>query len=99
MDIQNDPVLKRKVQELEKQQNAQLKQAEKELRQSRKATLRKSAKNRILTYTALALALFLVWQKLHIIIFIPGSFTTLAIIVAALFIALYLGLHFLFDPE
>jgi len=65
------------------------------VRADQRRRISRELKNRVLFYTALVFSVVLVWQKLHIVIFIPGSFTALFLILGGVFLAIYLGLGWL----
>jgi len=99
MAFDTDPKVQEQVRQLEAQQKANQDAFDRTLKADQRRIMARTLKNKILFYTALVFALVLVWQKLHIVIFIPGSFTSLFIILGCVFLALYLGLSTLFRNE
>lgn len=99
MSFESDPKVQAKIRQLERQEQAVAAGAKREASAGRRRVLARSLKKRILFYAALAIAVVLVWQKLHIVIFIPGTFATLFIILGGIFLALYLAMTWLFDSD
>ena len=103
MSFENDPAVQAVVKNMEREEWAERKAVEKAARQEvrvrERRAIRREIKNKILLYLALTFTLVLVWRKINIVIFIPATFTHLALICGGIFLVVFAVLNTVFRSE
>lgn len=98
MEVEQDPRVVKEMRKLEARERREAVRAQAELRRQEKdveAEDRGSqrAVQKFVLFVALALAGYLLWQKVHIIVFIPGTYMFLVVVFVGLAGLIYWGMR------